>query len=229
MPMDIENILLLGQDAIVVFVLFVFSRGGICLHDGICRWSVRQDQDIRQQNPETASESSPASISFDEEDEELETDAVVADESMALYLDETQPESSADVSISSSSTRIHVNPGSETTVTSGSSCDFNANVSLCPGSTLIPQSQSPPAEEIRFSEEDQEQLEEEDDPPFVSSKVIHGCSFRLIYHGSSEIDELQPDSSAASGNWKYRTKKGMVEEAVLKLKVGHRSTNAKKK
>jgi hypothetical protein len=59
--------------------------------------------------------------------------------------------------------------------------------------------------------------------------VIHGCSFRLLYHGLSEIDELQPDSSAASGCWKYRTKKGMVEEAVLKLKVGHCSKQTRRK
>ena len=57
--------------------------------------------------------------------------------------------------------------------------------------------------------------------PFASSRVVHGCSFRLGYHGSSEIDELQPDSSMAPpACWKYRTKKSMVEEAVLKLKVG---------
>ncbi|XP_045034139.1 serine-rich adhesin for platelets-like isoform X4 [Daphnia magna] len=170
-----------------------------------------KDQDIGQDDGETGSHSSPASISFDEEDEDLETDAVAADESMALDLDDTQPESSADLSISS--TRIHVNPGSETAVTSRSSCDFNANVSSCSG-------QSPRPEHLYGQDDDdEEQLDEEDDPPCVSSKVIHGCSFRLVYHGSSEIDELQPDSSAASGSWKYRTKKGMVEEAVLKLKA----------
>ncbi|XP_059353381.1 uncharacterized protein LOC130700310 isoform X3 [Daphnia carinata] len=179
-----------------------------------------KDQDIGQEGGETASDSSPASISLDEE--ELETDAVAADESMALYLDDTQPESSADVSISS--TRIHVNPGSETAVTSRSSCDLNANVSSssAQGSAVMtPPLHSPRAEE-RFYEEDhdEEQLdEEEDDAPCISSKVIHGCSFRLLYHGSSEIDELQPDSSVAPGCWKYRTKKSMVEEAVLKLKA----------
>lgn len=189
-------------------------------HDAMCRSCVRQDQDIGQDDGETGSHSSPASISFDEEDEDLETDAVAADESMALDLDDTQPESSADLSISS--TRIHVNPGSETAVTSRSSCDFNANVSSCSG-------QSPRPEHLYGQDDDdEEQLDEEDDPPCVSSKVIHGCSFRLVYHGSSEIDELQPDSSAASGSWKYRTKKGMVEEAVLKLKVGHRSNKLQK-
>ena len=158
---------------------------------------------------------------------------------MPLYFDETQPESSADVSVSnnsshSSSTRIHVNPHDDTDViTSRSSCDFNANVPSCPAQEprTSPQSvESPEPQSVRFYEEDpdeerleQDEEEEEDLPGATSSKVIHGCSFRLLYHGLSEIDELQPDSSAASGCWKYRTKKSMVEEAVLKLKVGHRS------
>lgn len=144
----------------------------------------------------------------------------------------------------SSSTRIHVNPQSETDVTSRSSCDFNANVPSCPPQepqtpvSPVPQSGgSPhPAPPERFYPEedpDEERLdeeeEEEDSPCATSSKVIHGCSFRLLYHGLSEIDELQPDSSAASGCWKYRTKKSMVEEAVLKLKVGHRSKQTRRK
>ena len=176
-------------------------------------WNVsivaRQDQDIRQHNnPETASDSSPASISFDDDDEEA--DATAADESLPLYFDETQPESSADVSVSnSSSTRIHVNPRSETDVTSRSSCDFNANVPSCPAQephiSPVPQSGgSPEALPGRFYEEDPDEErpdEEEDSPCATSSKVIHGCSFRLLYHGLSEIDELQPDSSAASGCW----------------------------
>jgi hypothetical protein len=191
------------------------------------------------------SDSSPASISFDDDDEEADA-TTAADESMPLYFDETQPESSANVSVSnnsshSSSTRIHVNPRDDTDViTSRSSCDFNANVPSCPAQEppTGPQSvESPERQSVRFYEEDpdeerleqddeeeeEEEEEEEDLPGATSSKVIHGCSFRLLYHGLSEIDELQPDSSAASGCWKYRTKKSMVEEAVLKLKVGHRS------
>jgi hypothetical protein len=138
-----------------------------------------------------------------------------------------------------------VNPQSETDVTSRSSCDFNANVPSCPPQepqtpvSPVPQSGgSPhPAPPGRFYQEedpdeerlDEEEEEEEDSPCATSSKVIHGCSFRLLYHGLSEIDELQPDSSAASGCWKYRTKKSMVEEAVLKLKVGHRSKQTRRK
>lgn len=114
---------------------------------------------------------------------------------------------SAELSVNN--TRIRVNPQSET---GSRACDINANLSSCrvqdenePGSRELP----PPQE------------------PLGPSKIIHGCSFRLLYHGSSEIDELQPDSSVAPGCWKYRTKKSMVEEAVLKLKVGQKRDQKK--
>lgn len=184
-------------------------------------WGVslrRQDQDIR------ANSLSSTSISYDDDDDDDILDMIddygaSASASIPLVPSNLLLDTSAE--LSANSTRIRVNPQSETVA-----ADINANVSACrplqgeqePGSRDPPELPPPLLRQ-------QPQLS-----PLGSSKVIHGCSFRLLYHGLSEIDELQPDSSVAPGCWKYRTKKSMVEEAVLKLKVGHRlKTRTEKK
>lgn len=117
---------------------------------------------------------------------------------------------------SNNNTNIHVNPHVEMHTRA---CDINANVT--PATPATPPVQSsrtwPPVAADHSSDHSA------DFQPNVGigrlPDVADGCSFRMLYHGSLEIDEVHEDLSA-SGGWKFRSKKNMIEEAVVKLKVG---------
>ena len=77
-------------------------------------------------------------------------------------------------------------------------------------------------------------------PPRAADRLpdmVQGCSFRLHYYGSLEINEVHTPSTdaaatAAPSAGRFRSKKHMVEEAVGKLKVGpltlHKVANKKR-
>ena len=137
-------------------------------------------------------------------------------------------------------TNIHINPSSversALNDVGGAGCDINANAvaPMTPSPAPLPQplplpppSLLPPAPvsyaiRARFSECGAN----------FGQRTWNGCSFRLSYHGTIEVDERAEYDSGrlaaarakrvASGacDAHLRSKKIMVEDAVAKLKVG---------